>query len=152
MFKEMRRIKNKMSHEDAIYALKNAEHGTLGTISYNGYPYTVVVNHIFYKEKIYFHSANEGHKIDNIIANDKVSFSVVLESEVIRETFTTKYKSVTVFGRAKVIPGSKDILYEFIKKFSKGFLDEGKQYINKSLDIPIIIEIDIDHITGKERI
>ena len=152
MFREMRRIKNKMSQENAVIILRNGEHGTLGTISDNGYPYTVVVNYVLFEGKIYFHSAKEGHKIDNIISNSKVSFSVVGEAKIVKETFTTNYSSVTLFGNAKVIPNNKVILFEFIKKYSDGFLSEGKKYIDESSDIPVLVEIDIVHITGKERV
>ena len=151
MFKEMRRLKNKMSQEDAFLVLKNGEHGTLGTISNNGYPYTVVVNYVFFNGKIYFHSAKEGHKIDNIISNNKVSFTVVGESKVMEDTFTTLYKSVTVFGKAKIIPGEKKILIELIKKYSDGFLALGTEYVEKNYDTTILVEIDIDYISGKKR-
>jgi len=152
MFKEMRRIKNKMSDADALQLLVDGEHGTLGTISANGFPYTVIVNYVVYNDKIYFHSAKDGHKIDNINSNTKVSFSVVGEFEVIKSTFTTKYRSVTLFGNAKVISNNKTILYEFIKKYSDGFLSEGEKYIEESSDIPVLVEIEILHITGKERV
>ena len=152
MFREMRRIKNKMSDADALQLLVDGEHGTLGTISANGFPYTVIVNYVVVNGNIYFHSAKDGHKIDDIKSNNKVSFSVVGESEVIKSTFTTNYKSVTLFGTAKVIPNDKIILFEFIKKYSNGFLPEGKKYIEESSDIPVLVEIEILHITGKERV
>ncbi len=152
MFREMRRIKNKMSDADARALLQNCEHGTLGTISTNGYPYTVVVNYVFYNEKIYFHSAKEGHKIDNVSKNPKVSFTVADNIKVVEETFTTTYQSVTLFGRAKIIPGNKEILMELIKKYASSFLKEGKKYVDHSFDTTVLVEIEIDYLTGKERL
>jgi nitroimidazol reductase NimA-like FMN-containing flavoprotein (pyridoxamine 5'-phosphate oxidase superfamily) len=113
MFREMRRIKNQMSDEKAIDFLLKGQEGVLGTISSdNGYPYTVVVNYVFYNGKLYFHTAKTGHKVDNIINNNRVSFSVFGNVKVIEETFTTKYQSVTVFGKAKVIPSNREVLFE----------------------------------------
>lgn len=152
MFREMRRTQNQMKTEDAMHLLTNAKEGVLGTISENGYPYTVVVNHVYYNNKLYFHSAKEGHKIDNITTNNKVSFTVYDNEQIIEETFTTKYQSVTLFGIAKVIPGNKEILMELIKKFSPNFIQSGKEYVHKSFDTTVLIEIDIEHLTGKERL
>ena len=152
MFKEMRRLKNQMSKEETYELLKNTREGVLGTISSNGYPYTVVVNYVYYDNKIYFHSAKEGHKIENIKNNEFVSFTVFDNVEVVEKTFTTKYQSCTVFGRAKVLPGNKEILLELIKKYSPNFQSSGKDYVSKGFDSTIIVEIEIDHMTGKERL
>jgi hypothetical protein len=153
MFRDMRRIKNQMADASAIDLLSRCQEGTLGTISVdNGYPYTVVVNYVFINNKIYFHSAKEGHKIDNIINNNKVSFTVFDNVKVIQETFTAKYQSVTLFGRAKVIPSNKEVLFELIKKYSPNFLEEGRKYVDKEVDSPVLVEIEIEHMTGKERL
>lgn len=152
MFREMRRKKNAMSKEDTIELLYRAKEGTLGTISTNDYPYTVIVNYVYYKDKLYFHSAKEGHKIDNILNNNKVSFTVFDNVKIIESEFTTKYQSVTLFGKAKVIPGNKEVLMEIIKKYSSDFIESGQKYVNKSFDTTILVEIEIEHITGKERL
>ena len=153
MFREMRRIKNQMSDEKAIDFLLKGQEGVLGTISSdNGYPYTVVVNYVFYNGKLYFHTAKTGHKVDNIINNNRVSFSVFGNVKVIEETFTTKYQSVTVFGKAKVIPSNREVLFELIRKYSPNFLKEGRAYVEKEFAGPDLVEIEIEHITGKEKL
>ena len=152
LFPKMRRSEHQISDDRALELLSKTTSGTLGTISVTGYPYTVVINHVLYNGKLYFHSAKDGHKITNIKHNDKVSFTTYLGEDIIQDKFTTKYKSVTLFGRAKVIPGNKEVLMELIKKFSPDFFPSGKKYVDKSFDTTVLIEIDIDHITGKERV
>jgi len=152
MFRPMRRIKNQMNDIDALKLLGNCKEGTLGTISENGYPYTVVVNYVFYNGKIYFHSAKEGHKIDNIIKNNKVSFSVFGNVEIVEAEFTTKYQSVTLFGKAKILPGNSEILKELIKKYSGNFVQKGNKYVEESYATTILVEIEIEHLTGKESL
>lgn len=152
MFREMRRKKNQMNDFDVLELLKNTSEGTLGTISDNDYPYTVVLNYVYYNDKVYFHSAKEGHKIDNILSNPNVSFTVFDNVEVIEEKFTTKYQSVTLFGKAKIIPGNKEVLMELIKKYSPNFLESGRAYVHKSFDTTVLVEISIEHMTGKERL
>ena len=151
MFRDLTRKKNKMNDMELVKLLKEGMFGVLGTISDNGYPYTIPLNYIFYNNKIYFHSAKIGHKIDNILASEKVSFTVVGNEEIIPEKFSTKYQSVTLFGKAKILSGNKEILFEIIKKYSPNYLVLGKEYVNKEYDSAIIVEIEIEYITGKER-
>ncbi len=151
MFREMRRKKNAMSYKDTMALLKLGQEGVLGTISKNNYPYTVVVNYVFYNDKVYFHSAKNGHKIDNIKRNPNVSFTVFDNVTIIEDEFTTKYQSVTLFGKAKILPGNKEILMELIKKYSSNFIPSGIEYVSKSFDTTSLVEIEIEHITGKER-
>ena len=75
MFREMRRKDREISINDSREILTKACYGVLSTISENGYPYGVPVNYVFYNGYIYFHSAKEVHKIDNIKNNSKVSIT-----------------------------------------------------------------------------
>lgn len=151
MFKEMRRKDRQVFDEEIIEILTNGEYGIFSSISENGYPYGVPVNYVYHDNCIYFHCANEGHKLNNIKANNKVSFCVVSDTKILSEKFTTKYKSVVAFGEADVITGeSKELaLLKIIEKYSSEFIDIGKKYIEKSKDHTKVIKIDIKHMTGK---
>ena len=151
MFPKMRRSKAEMNIEDTISLLTRCDEGVLGTIGINGYPHTTPINYVYYNKKIYMHSAKEGYKLRNIENNDKVSFTVYDGIYIDEEKFTTKYQSAIAYGIAKIIPGNKEILMELIKKYSKSFAAEGLEYVNKSFDTTFLIEITIDHITGKIR-
>jgi nitroimidazol reductase NimA-like FMN-containing flavoprotein (pyridoxamine 5'-phosphate oxidase superfamily) len=145
----MRRNDKLMSETETLSLLKNSQEGVLGTISENGYPYTVVVNYVYHNDKIYFHSAKTGHKIDNINFSDKVSFTVYTDVKVLGEELNTLYKSLTLFGKAKVVEATEEVLWELIKKYSKLSEDKAKQMIAKEIDITAVIEIEIEHLTGK---
>jgi len=147
----MRRKDRMMNYDDTIKALRNGIDGMFVTISENEYPYAVPVNYIYYDEKIYFHSAKVGHKIDNLKVSDKVSFTVVTRNEVLAKEFSTDFQSVIVFGKARLVEPSKGLLMEIIKKYSSMFMKEGKAYVDKSFASTQLVEITIDHITGKER-
>jgi len=149
MFRDLRRLKSKMSDNETFELLINCKEGVLGTIGDFGYPYTVVVNYVYYQGKIYFHCADEGHKIDNIKENDKISFTVYDNVLIVEREFTTKYKSVTLFGRAKVIPGNKIILMELLKKYTPNYVEQGSVFVEKDFKSTTIVEIEIEHITGK---
>ncbi len=142
-----------MPDEQVKEILNTASYGTLGVIGDGGYPYCVPVNFVYYNDKIYFHCAKSGHKIDAINENSKVSFSVVGEEKVLAEKYTTYYKSVIAFGNAKVITNDKlkrDAVTALAKKYVP-FDDEAIQKeVNAFMKPLCVVEISIDHITGKE--
>jgi len=80
MFKEMRRIDRMLSIEESKDILKNCEYGVLSSISDNGYPYGVPLSYVYFDDAIYFHSAREGHKIENIKNRKKCDLKVTLFS------------------------------------------------------------------------
>lgn len=147
----MRRKDNELQNDDIVKILKNNSYGILSTISENGYPYGVPLNYIFLNDSIYFHSAIKGHKLDNILNNDKVSFCVIGQSYVLPEEFNTKYESVIIFGKAiEVFDDEKDsALLEMINKYSSDYIKEGKEYIEKAGKGTRVIKINIEHISGK---
>lgn len=149
----MRRKDRQLTSEESIEILLRGETGYLSTISADGYPYTVPLNYVFFNNGIYFHCAKEGHKIDNIIKSDKVSFCVACDIENLPEEFSTNYKSVILFGSAKeVIESEKsDALLELIKKYSNQFVEKGKNHLEKAKDSTKVFKINIGHMTGKAR-
>lgn len=149
MFKEMRRKDKMMSEKDTLALLSRGQEGVLGTIGDNGYPYTVVVNYVYYQDKVYFHCAKEGQKIDNIKNNPKVSFSVYDNVEVVGNELFTKYQSLVLFGKAKVIETTEEILMELINKYANLSDEVAKMMISKEINITTVVEIEIEHITGK---
>ena len=153
MFREMRRKDKQLGAAENIDVLKRGETGYLATVCENGYPYAVPLNFVYYNDSIYFHSATEGQKLDNIKNCDKVSFTVACDVENLPDKFNTAYKSIILFGRAKeVIEQEKnEALLEIIKKYSNEYLEKGKNYIEKAKDATKVFKIDIEHITGKEQ-
>ena len=153
MFREMRKKDREVLGEDIEKILTNGEYGVLATVGENGYPYTVPLSYVYQDNSIYFHCAKEGHKLDNIQKNHKVSFCVVTDTEVLPGKFSTNYKSIIAFGEAKELTGvlKRDILFKFIEKYSQSFIEEGKRYIERAQDSAKIVEIKIEHITGKSR-
>ena len=148
-FRPMRRNDKLMSETETLSLLKNSQEGVLGTISENGYPYTVVVNYVYHNDKIYFHSAKTGHKIDNINFSDKVSFTVYTDVKVLGEELNTLYRCLTIFGRARVVETTEEVLWELIKKYSKLPEEKAKRMIAKEIGVTAVVEIEIEHLSGK---
>lgn len=153
MFRDMRRKDREMSKDQAVEIMKNSDYGILSTLGEDGYPYGIALNYTYFNENIYFHCAKEGHKLDNIKNNNKVSFCIVSEAEVVKEKFSTKYKSVVLFGKAEEVLGDEksDILLEIIKKYSLEFFESGKRYVENSKNATKIYKINIEYYTGKSN-
>ena len=83
MFRKMRRFKQLLPEQETVSIIDGAKTGVLGVIGDDGYPYTVPVNHVLVGNRIYFHSAREGHKVDAIRKCPKVSFSFIDKEDVI---------------------------------------------------------------------
>lgn len=151
MFKEMRLKKREMIKEDIVEVLKNGEFGIFFIIFENGYFYGVVVNYVYFNDFIYFYCVRNGYKLDNILKNNKVFFLVVVNESVILDKFSIIYFSVIVFGKVCIVENEekKNVFVEIIKKYFKGFFEEGMKYIEKDMNLIIVVKIEIDYIFGK---
>ena len=154
MFREMRRKGQKLSVEMCEKILTEATSGVLGVIGDDGYPYTVPVSHVYYNGKIAFHCAKEGHKIDAIRSNDKVSFCVIAQDNVMPKERTTAYISVIAFGKARIVDdeqGLRRIAGLVGDKFSHDYPQECQDEIDEVIaaDRMYCVEIEIEHLSGK---
>lgn len=153
MFRPMRRKRQQLAQDDCKQILITGKQGILALAGDDDYPYAVPVNYVYFRDKIYIHSAMNGHKIDSIKAHDKVSFCIIDKDDIIPEKFTTNFRSVIVFGRAKIIDDEQlkfDALKALADKYSPAYPKEGIEEINGAIKRTAVIEIEIEHITGKE--
>ena len=150
--REMRRKDKEIGTDETINLLTNCEYGVLSTVGNDGQPYGVPLNYTYKDNCIYFHCALKGHKIDNIDDNPKVSFCTVGNTEVLPSEFSTNYVSAVAFGVASEVQGTEryNALVLLLEKFSPGFMEEGKKYIEKLDKVTKVIKIQIQHISGKK--
>ena len=152
MFREMRRNKQLLSEAETIEILETCTSGVLGVTGDDDYPYTVPVSHVYKDGKLYFHCASEGHKIDGIKKNDKVTFCVIEKDEIIPDKFASRYRSAIVFGRARILTDDNERRYALeclVEKFSPDYKVEGQTEIQRDWDRVCVVEISIEHMTGK---
>ena len=154
MFREMRRNKQILSKEAAEKILREGDFGVLALSGDDNYPYAVPISYAVEGNKIYFHSAKAGHKIDAIKNNDKVSFCVVDRHEVIAEEFTTYFSSAIAFGRIKIVednddPDKKRGLELLADKYSSTASAERREKELSRLNALVVPVMTIEHLTGK---
>ena len=153
MFREMRRKNQQSAPErvEEIHSRRTA--GTLAVLGDEGYPYAVPLSYVFDNGHIYFHCARSGHKLDAVRACDKVSFCVIDRDEVIPEKFTTKYRSVIVFGRAREVSDPKEIegiMRALAGKYSPNEGEDAFQHEMRSSGALCVLALDIEHLSGKQ--
>lgn len=154
MFREMRRNKQVLSMEDTIAVMERCTNGVLACMGDHDYPYAVPLSYVYFNDKIYFHSAKAGHKVDAIIRNPKVSFSVIDEDTIVSQEYTTYFRSAIAFGKARIVEGNEWIqaFEALVEKYSGDQPKEAKQKEINGCTQSHVIAIDIEHITGKEAI
>lgn len=154
MFREMRRKKQQIPETEVLEILDRASHGVLAVLGDGGYPYAVPLSYVYTQGKIFFHCAKSGHKLDAIRGCDRASFCVVDRDEVIPEHFTSLYKSVIAFGRVREITDEAEMLAAVTLLARKYSPDEPQEALDAEIKrewAPLaVLELTIDHITGKE--
>jgi nitroimidazol reductase NimA-like FMN-containing flavoprotein (pyridoxamine 5'-phosphate oxidase superfamily) len=135
--------------------LNNHTNGVLAVSGDDGYPYAVPLSYVYTNGRIYFHCAREGHKLDAIRRNDKVSFCVIDRDDIKPEEITTYFQSVIVFGRARIVTddGVKTAALEALAgKYSPGFEEKSSASIKRDWERTCVVEIEIEHKSGKNAI
>ena len=154
MFRKMRRYGQALSREECIDILKNASHGVLALHGDDDYPYAVPMSYVYENDKLYFHGARSGHRMDSVMKDEKASFCVVSADDVIPEEYATYYKSVIVFGRIRALTGKDEIISSaetLAEKYNPGDTPEGRlSEIDKEFSRLAMFEMTVEHMTGKQ--
>lgn len=155
MHPSMKRKRQLLSEEETAAMLHAATSGVLALAGPDGFPYAVPISFAFDGGKLYFHSAKAGHKLDSIAHDDRASFCVIADDEVIQETFTTQYRSAIVFGRMRVLTDDAEkrhAMMALAEKYSPDHLDEADGEIEHSWNRMLVLEMAIESMTGKAAI
>lgn len=155
MLKPLRRTDREMDMSGVNSLLLSGEYGVLSSTGVNGYAYGVPLSYVFMDNSIYFHCATDGHKLENIHYNNKVSFCIVGETEPLPEKFSMKYQSVIIFGEVfEVFDEEKQkALINLVKKYAIQNIEKGKK-LNESDEYKSktkVFRLEIEHVSGKIR-
>ena len=154
----MRQHKKEIIDKNVIdNLLRSATVGRLGTIGRDGYPRIKPLNFVYSDNRIYFHSAKEGEKIDDILRDSRVCFEVDLpiayikgrQDDPCRAAYL--FQSVIIRGNAALVhdePERRKALSELMRKYQP----DGRygEFLEAKLVITAVVRIDIETKTGKE--
>ncbi|MGN0728696.1 pyridoxamine 5'-phosphate oxidase family protein [Treponema sp.] len=153
MFRPMRRFKQQISDSKCKEILKNEKRGVLSLLGDDGYPYGLPLSHLYIEEdnKIYFHGAKEGHKIDAVRNYNKASFCVFDKGCRKEGEWALNFNSVIVFGKIRLVTDeelTKKICTKLVQKFT-----DDKEYLEQELKNALsrvqCLELEIEQMTGK---
>jgi nitroimidazol reductase NimA-like FMN-containing flavoprotein (pyridoxamine 5'-phosphate oxidase superfamily) len=150
--RNIRRSDRAVTEDQARHILARAEHGVLATVGADGWPYAVPVNHVLAGDVLYIHCALEGHKLENLAHEERVSFCAVAEATVLPATLSTLYESAVVFGRAALVtdPAEKQRALELLAvRFCGALTPAAVEVIATSGSRTAVVRIRIEGITGK---
>lgn len=151
----MRRKRQLLTRDECVEILEKMTFGTLALSGDDGYPYALPISYVYSDDKVYFHSALKGHKIDALMQNDKVSFCVVGQDFIVPEEYTTYFRSVIIFGRARIVEDEDEkrtALQKLGRKYSPDDAEGLQEEIEKGFTHLLMIELTIESMTGKESI
>lgn len=141
-----RKRKQLISISECYALIKEKEYGVL-SFQKDDFPYSVGINHILYKNRIFFHSAMQGYKLNGI--GKKATLIVIDDLGISQEAGTHNHKSVTVYGTLTSIEDfdlKKEVLLELIKLAPKHPINDNM--INGTK----VMELQVEYITGKSHI
>ena len=153
----MRKSNKEIKDQSAIAdLLHQCSIGRLGTAGNDGYPMVKPLNFAYHDGRIYFHTAKEGEKIDDIRRDNRVCFEVDLPIAYVRGNENPcnaeyLYRSVIIRGRAHIITDSQEKIFA-LQKLMEKYQPEGGygEFPGEKLAITGIVRIDIEAMTGKE--
>ncbi len=156
MFREMRRKRQALSTEECLDIINRGTSGILAVSGDNNYPYAVPLSYVYHDNKIFFHGAKTGHKLDAVAQNEKVSFCIIDQDQVVPDEYTTYFRSVIIFGKARIIDDENEKM-NAINMLALRYApnhDEIRRHqaIEKEYKAMSMIELTIEHMSGKEAI
>lgn len=153
MFRKMRRFKQQLSMETCHKVLQEEWRGVLSVHGEDGYPYGFPMDFYYDEEadKIYFHTAQSGHKIDCLKNDDRVSFCVHDAGVQEGDDWALNFNSVIIFGRIQMLPNDEFAQDKLRKLGCKCYptQEEVDQTIATHANHVQMLELTIDHMTGK---
>ena len=156
MFQTMRRKRQELSREDTVAILERRASGVLALAEEGGFPYAVPLSYVYTGDKLYFHCAKSGHKLELIRQNPKASFCVVDQDQIVPEEYTTYFRSAIVFGELRVMedgPEKRAAIEALAAKYDpEGPADGRQKEIDREWGALCVLEMEISHMTGKEAI
>lgn len=154
MFRPMRRKSRAISDEAARELLVQERRGVLAVNGDDSYPFALPLNYLYDPEqnRIYFHGAREGQKVDALRRSDKVCFTVMGNVHYEEGDWAPYVQSTVVFGRCHLVDDPAQTEAEVRRLALKYYptAEEVEQVIERSIARTQLYVIDIEHLTGKQ--
>ena len=99
----MRRKDREMGRDFGLMVLGKCEWAVLATVNGDGTPYCIPITIANDESYLYFHSAMNGQKIENLHREARVCLTAVGDTRLALNEFTTEFECVVVKGAAEEV-------------------------------------------------
>lgn len=128
-------MKRDANPEKGLEALDQCEYMVLAMTDGEGKPYCIPLNGVRVGEKIYFHCAKAGEKVDCLRTHPQVCLTAVGHQRVIQAIYETEYQCAVVRGTAGEVTDEtemREALWALCRKYSPDCLERVEQVIDDS--------------------
>ena len=154
MFRQMRRIKQELPLEEAKNLLMKNKRGVLSLNGEDNYPYALPINFLYDEEenKIYFHGAKSGYKIDCIGKNNKACFVTYGDQELSENGWSYYLKSLVAFGEIEIIEDRDLAAKKLIELASRYYpsMSEINATMERSFENALVYCLNVEYMTCKK--
>ena len=172
----MRRADREMDRDFAYAVIDKADYGVVSMVDTDGNPHGLPLSIVRDGDRLYFHSAKVGEKVDLLANNPKVSISFVGNVRVpelfskeeleemardkskattfISSVFTTEYESALVRGQVELVESEEERVHAMLLvcgKYTPSKLDYYNIGIEAGLSRTNIYKLEIESITAKRK-
>ena len=152
--RKMRRKERELPRELAFSVVDKCAYSVMATVNSDGSPYCTPLSLAREGEWLYFHSAKEGHKIDNLRYRNRVCVSCVGEVKAVPGDFSTEFESSVIYGTATEITDREEKIHALrliSERYTPDNMPAFDEAVKKSLDVTGVWKIHIDEISGKHK-
>jgi nitroimidazol reductase NimA-like FMN-containing flavoprotein (pyridoxamine 5'-phosphate oxidase superfamily) len=153
--RNMRRKDREQDEDFALAVVDKCAYAVMATVNPDGSPYCIPISPAREGRWLYFHSAHEGHKIDNLRQRNQACVSCVGAQEIIPGKFSLKYESAVIFGSASEVldPEEKIRALALIsRRYAPDNMAAFDKAVERQLDQTAVWKIHIDEISGKANL
>lgn len=150
----MRRTDREMDRAFALAVLDKCEYAVLAMAEPDGRPYCVPVTIARAENRLYFHCALEGRKVDCLRRDGRVCLTAVGDTHILTDQFTTEYESAVAFGTAREVEEAaekKEALRLLCQRHVPAHMDAFDTEVSRSLHRTGVWRIDLESVTGKRK-
>ena len=152
--RKMRRKDRELPREAALEVIDKSVYSMIATVNGDGSPYCIPISPVRGGEWLYFHSALEGQKIDNLRANNRVCVSCVGDHEAIPGKFALMFESAVIAGTAQEVTDREEKLSALrllSERYTPNNMAGFDKAIEREYDLTSVWKIHMDEISGKAR-
>ena len=152
--RSVRRKDREIPRDEALAVVDKCAYATMAMVNPDGSPYCVPLSMAREGEWLYFHSALEGHKTDNLKHQNRVCICCVGDVKDLPGVFSIGFESAIINGSAAEITDREEkirALRLISMRYTPGNMAAFDEAIQKQLDFTGVWKIHIDEISGKEN-